>query len=252
MLKLLMQEHIGLGDKMNKLENFGPVYVINLESQKDRLISIENQLKEYGVTNYKIFKAYDGSTTDFSKIIKDVEKIPLSKNELGATVSHIFAIKQWLDESDSDYAIFVEDDLSLETSDFWDFSWQEFLNAVDQKYRYDVLQLCIIHNYIIKKRIHLKERRDWSAGCYLIKRKWAETLVNKHLIDGKLNLYPNKLSVADAIIYQGIITYAVPLFTTKPELGSSINEAHLNGSHASSRNQTIEFWKEKHGLSRLV
>ncbi len=234
-----MQAHTG----SNKLKGFGPVYVINLEEREDRRNYIENALKNAGVENYKLVKATNGNDPIVNDLVHGREKIPLSNPEIGAAVSHLQTIKQWLEESDSEYAIIIEDDLSFETVDSWDFTFEGFLSSVDKEY--DVLQFCIIHNYRINRKLHLKEKHDWSAACYLIKREWAQKLIEKHYIDNKIALYPNWESLADALIYREARAYSVPLLTFTLEFESSINQEHQNGSHKRSREQTLEYWASK-------
>jgi hypothetical protein len=248
-----MSEHIGL----NKLEGFGPIYIINLESRKDRLDYIKTEFNFYGIQDYSVVPAYDGETFNFDDIVFEKDKLQLSKNELGATISHLNTIKYWLDNSESDYAIIVEDDLSLETTNSWNFTFKNFLESINKKY--DMLQLCIIHNYKINPRLHMREVRDWSAACYLIKRDRAQKLLDKYFIDGKYVLPQTRAAVADVVVYSNCKTLSIPLFTYSMNLGSSINlefdktaeETKKFDAHSSSREQTLEYWRNN-DLPRLV
>ena len=234
-----MSAHTG----SNKLKGFGPVYVINLEEREDRRNYIESALKNAGVDNYKLIKAMNGNDPIVNELIHVRERIPLSNPEIGASISHLQTIKQWLEESDSEYAIIIEDDLSFETVEFWDFTFEEFLSSIDKQY--DILQFCIIHNYRINRKFHMKEKHDWSAACYLIKREWAQKIIDKHYIDNKIALYPNWESLADSMIYREARAYSIPLLTFTLEFESSINQEHQNGSHKRSREQTLEYWQNK-------
>ena len=126
-----MSEHIGL----NKLKGFEPIYVINLESRKDRLEYIKNELEKNNIAEYEIFKAIDGSNFNFDEILFEKDKLKLSDNELGATLSHLKAIEHWYNTSDSEYAIIIEDDLSFETVSKWGFTFNEFLKSINLKYK---------------------------------------------------------------------------------------------------------------------
>ena len=234
-----MSAHTG----SNKLEGFSPLYVINLESREDRRNYILDAMQKAGIESHTLIKAVDGNNTDLDSLLHGRERIPLSNPELGATISHLQTIKQWLEESDSEYAIIIEDDLSFETVDFWDFTFKGFLNSIDKEY--DILQLCIIHNYKINRKFHIKEKHNWSAACYVIKRDWAQKLIAKHYIDNKIALYPNWESLADALIYNEAKAYSIPLFTYTLDFESSINKEHQNTSHKRSREQTLEYWQNK-------
>ena len=248
-----MSEHIGL----NKLDGFGPIYVINLESRKDRLDYIKKEFESNGIKDYSVVEACDGETFNFNDVVFEKDKLQLSSNELGATISHLKTIEYWLNNSDSDYAIIVEDDLSLETTAFWNFTFSDFLKSINKKY--DMLQLCIIHNYKINPRLHMREVRDWSAACYLIKRDRAKALLEKYFIDGKYVLPNTRAAVADVVVYSNCKTLSVPLFTYDMELGSSINlefdktaeETKKFDAHLSSRDQTLEYWRNN-DLPKLV
>jgi GR25 family glycosyltransferase involved in LPS biosynthesis len=227
----------------NKLESFGPIYVINLKDRKDRKDFMLKQFKSHGIKDFTFIDAIDGNTHNMESDVIKFDALTLTKPELGAAMSHLTAIKTWLETSDSDYAIIMEDDVSFETVQYWDFNWSEFLKNINKKY--DILQMCIIHNININTNTHLKEINDWSAGAYLIKREYAEKLIKKHYPDDKFNFYLDKKSVADFLIYYTAKTYSTPLFVTNLKLNSSINQDHILQSHTRSYNQITEFWKSK-------
>ena len=110
-----MSEHTGL----NKLKGFEPVYVINLKSRTDRFDYIKQQLEENNLSNFNIIEAIDGNSTDWENLVFNRHHLSLTDSELGATISHLSTIKKWLETSDSDYAIIIEDDLSFETVKYW-------------------------------------------------------------------------------------------------------------------------------------
>lgn len=248
-----MLEHTGL----NKLKGFAPVYVINLESRTDRLDYIKNELEENNITDYEIIKAIDGSNFNFDEIIFEKDKLKLSNNELGATLSHLKAIEHWLNTSESEYAIIIEDDLSFETVAKWNFTFDEFLKSINKPY--DMLQLCIIHNYTINTNLHMREMRDWSAACYLIKRDRAKELIEKHFIDKKYVLPQNRSAVADSLIYSRCKVLSIPLLTYNMDLDSSIDiEGNIivkddikPSMQSNSKKQTLDYWNNN-GIPKLV
>lgn len=235
-----MLGHTGLN---NKLESFGPIYVINLKDRKDRKDFMLKQFKSHGIKDFTFIDAINGNTHNMESDVIKFDTLTLTMPELGASMSHLIAIKTWLETSDSDHAIIMEDDVSFETVEYWDFNWSEFLKNINKKY--DILQMCIIHNININTNTHLKEINDWSAGAYLIKREYAEKLIKKHYLDNKFNFYLDKKSVADFLVYYTAKTYSTPLFVTNLKLNSSINQNHILQSHTRSYNQITEFWKSK-------
>lgn len=245
-----MLEHIGL----NKLEGFGPIYIINLESREDRRNYIINELESHNVNDFKIFNAVDGATANWDDLVFDRGSISLSNSELGATISHLSAIKNWMENSESKYGIIIEDDLSLETVQYWNFSFKEFVESINKKY--DILQFCIIHNYRVNTSLHMREHKDWSAACYLITRQWAEKLISKYFIDGKYVLPKDYRALADFIIYNGAKCYSKPLFTYSMNFETSITAPNNTkedkenplGIHHISRRDVLSYWKN-YGIS---
>ena len=162
----------------HKLKSLAPVYYINLDGQEERKIYMENQLKYWEVENYERISAYDGREDDLGDILKGRYPENMTSGEIGCTTSHLKAIKHWLDTSDSSYAVIMEDDVSLDTVKYWDFSWSNFMSKVP--YDWDVIQLAIICTGDLHVRLHKRFVNDFSTACYIISRHHAEKLV-KHL-----------------------------------------------------------------------
>lgn len=227
---------------LNKLEGFGPVYVINMEKSIDRKAYIKEHFKKYGIEKYTFVKAIDGSTEDLSKLIINHDSLPVTKGEAACSISHLKAIEQWLSESDSDYAIFVEDDSSFETVDFWGFTWKDFLESIN--YDYDILQLAIINNFTINPRLHLREHLDWSAAVYLIKRPYAEKLLKRHKVENQYVISKTKyFALSEGMLFGKALCYSIPLFAYSIDLGSSLNETHVDTIHKNSKEQILRYWQ---------
>ena len=237
---------------MNKLKGFGPAYVVNLKDHTHRLKSVKEQFKKYDITDYTIIEAVDGRNSDLSENISG--KYPkLKPSEIGCMISHIKAIKHWLDTSDSDYAIIMEDDFSFDTVEHWSWDWEYVINNLPA--RWDIIQLIMIKNEPVKFSLHKKDRFDasrrmsyeWSTACYIINRKYAKDIVKSHILDDKyvLKNYGFRNQAADVILYNIGEAYSMPLFTHILDPKHSINENHED-FHAKSRNY-INMWWEKNG-----
>ena len=146
-----------------KLKNIGPIYYLNIDGQPERREYMENQFKYWEIENYTRISAYDGRDDDLSDIIKGRYPEDMNSGEIGCTTSHLKAIKHWLDTSDSSYAIIMEDDVSLETVQFWDFKWVDFYSKIP--YDWDVVQLAIICTGALHVRIHKRFVNDFSTAC---------------------------------------------------------------------------------------
>ena len=229
---------------MSKLNNFGPIYYLNLDGQPDRKQYMEDQFEYWGVTNYTRISAYDGRDDDLSDIIKGSYPESMTSGEIGCITSHLKAIKHWMETSDSTYAIIMEDDCKLDLAHYWNFTWDDF--SCRLPYDWDVVQLAIICTGDIHVKIHRRFVNDFSTACYMITRHHAEKLIRLHCRDDKYKL-DNGVKprpVADDLIYNSGNTYAMPLFLYKIELGSSIHPEHIDTFHRGSHDGILNFWSQ--------
>jgi len=228
-----------------KLKNIGPIYYLNLDGQPERREYMENQFKYWEVDNYERITAYDGREDDLSDIIKGRYPEMMTSGEIGCTTSHLKAIKHWMETSDSPYAIFMEDDVDLDTVRFWDFTWTEFVSKLP--YDWDVVQLAIICTGALHVRLHRRFINDFSTACYMITRHHAEKLLRLHVRDNKYKLDNGvkPRAVADDLIYNSGLTYAIPLLLYRIQLGSSIHPEHINAIHKASHDGLRHYWEQQ-------
>ncbi len=226
-----------------KLKNFGPIYYLNLDGQPERKEYMEDQFKYWEIDNYIRISAYDGRDDDLSDIIKGRYPDLMSSGEVGCVSSHLKAIHHWYTTSDSPYAIIMEDDCSLETVKYWNFTWSDLVARAP--YAWDVLQLAIICTGDIVVPIHNRFVNDFSTACYVITRHHAEKLIRNHYRDGKYKLDNGvrPRAVADDLIYNSGCTYASPLLLYKTELGSTIHPEHVDVFHRNSYEAIFNFWE---------
>jgi hypothetical protein len=233
-----------------KLNNFGPIYYLNLDGQPERSEYMEDQFKYWEIDNYTRISAYDGRDDDLSDIIKGKYPDMMSSGEIGCVTSHLKAIKHWYETSDTSYAIIMEDDCSLETVKYWNFTWSDFIARAP--YAWDVIQLAIICTGNIVVPIHTRFVNDFSTACYVITRHHAEKLIRNHIRGDKYKL-DNGVKprpVADDLIYNSGCTFATPLFLYKIELGSTIHPEHIDIFHRQSYEGIFNFWQQQgHQLS---
>lgn len=236
---------------MSKLDNFGPVYLINLKDHAHRLKNAKQEFKKYGVTDYTIIEAVDGRNSDLSNmIIGDYPR--LKPSEVGCLMSHIKTLNHWLKTSDSEYAIIMEDDFSFDTVQYWKWDWQYVVDKMPKDA--DILQLIMIKNDPIKFSIHKKDPYDrkkfmsysWSTACYMIKRSYAKKIVEMHYKNGKYSLHHHghKNQAADVILYNLGVSYSMPLFTHILDMKNSINQKHEN-FHIKSKTNIDNWWKNE-------
>jgi GR25 family glycosyltransferase involved in LPS biosynthesis len=228
-----------------KLNNFGPIYYINLDDQPERREFMESQFDYWGIKDYTRISAYDGRNDDLSHIIKGKYPENVSTSEIGCLTSHLKAIKYWYENSNSPYAVFMEDDCIIDNARYWNFTWQEFLSRVP--YNWDCLQMAIICTGDLHLQIHKHQMNEFSTACYAITRRYAKKLIDLHCRDGKYKLDQDirPRAVADDLIYGAGAVFSVPLFLYNLKLGSTIHEDHVETFHKNSYEGLKAFWENK-------
>ena len=235
------------GDKnkaVYKLKNFGPLYYINLDGQPERDVAMQSMCNYWELNPTRI-SAFDGRHGDLNHILEGSHDIGITSGEVGCVTSHLKAIKQWYETSDTPYAIFAEDDVSFDTARFWKFNWDEFMEKVP--YDWDVIQLAIINPGVVYASMHARWVNDFSTACYMITRHHAKKLIDHHCVGDKFRLDQGvkPRPVADDLIYNCGRTYAIPLFHYKIELGSSIHPDHIEVFHKGSHKGILDHWREQ-------
>lgn len=232
-----------------KLKGFPTVYYINLDDQTDRKEFMEDQFKYWGIENYTRISAYDGrGNNDLSEILKGRYPKMMSSGEVGCVTSHLKALKYWLENSseDEEHLVMMEDDCDLSVAAHWGFTWREFISCAP--YDFDVIQLAIINPGELHVRMHRRFVNDFSTACYIISRHHAKKLVKLHCVGDDLYKIDQDIkprAVADDLIYNSGLTFAIPLFLYKIAFGSSIHDIHVNVFHKSSHDGLWDFWKRQ-------
>ena len=226
-----------------KLKNFGPLYYINLDGQPERDTEMQSMCKYWELNPTRI-SAFDGRHGDLNHILEGNHDIGITSGEVGCVTSHLKAIKQWYETTDTPYAIFAEDDVSFDTARFWNFTWDEFVEKLP--YDWDVVQLAIINPGVVYAHMHARWVNDFSTACYMITRHHAKKLIEHHCVGDKFRLDQGvkPRPVADDLIYNCGRTYAIPLFHYKIELGSSIHPDHIEVFHKGSHKGILDHWRE--------
>ena len=235
------------GDKNKaafKLKNFGPLYYINLDGQPERDAAMQSMCKYWELNPTRI-SAFDGRNSSLNHILEGSHDIGISSGEVGCVTSHLKAIKQWYETTDTPYAIFAEDDVSFDTARFWKFTWDEFVEKLP--YDWDVVQLAIINPGVVYASMHARWVNDFSTACFMVTRHHAKKLIDHHCVGDKFRLDQGvkPRPVADDLIYNCGRTYAIPLFHYKIEMGSSIHPEHIEVFHKGSHEGILSHWREQ-------
>ena len=108
-----------------KLNNFGPIYYLNMDADENRRGYMEEQFKYWEVEDYTRISAYDGRDgRDLGDILKGRYPDQMNSGEVGCVTSHLKAMKYWLENSDENCLLIMEDDCDLEVGEHWPFTWK--------------------------------------------------------------------------------------------------------------------------------
>ena len=227
----------------NKLEylvpknlSYIPIYYINLDGSLDRKNEIENEMKAYGVINFYRISAVDGRDKEQLKPLFSTAK-NTSDIELATTMSHMKAIYTAYKNRD-DYAIILEDDMSLSTVPFWKKNILEIIYEITEiDPDWTILNIGQI-NCSNDEMINHAKKNCYSACAYLINKKGMENIIkyineNENILEYKI--IPGKninkfisQGIPDNYIYEkspGTWFYHTTLFFSRGNI-STIHRSH--------------------------
>jgi len=157
-------------DSLNKLKNFPNIHCVSLEENFDRRNLLLNEFSKYGISeiNFSLSKKYPENNHIIEGEYLDDNIINLRGAD--CSVSHIKTIDKWIQETNEEYAFFCEDDLSLETVAYWNFTWDEFYSKLPDDW--ECIQLFIISDHFKVESLEISPRmwNFWGATAYIMKR----------------------------------------------------------------------------------
>jgi len=122
-------------DLKNKLNNIPHVYYLNLDNREDRKRYMERQFLYWGIKNYTRVSTSNflaSKSKEWSHLIYgEVKNIPAYV--VGTAISHFEVLKNWLNTTNDEYVILMEDDYDLNLIRYWHFDWRKFFwSSVNQ------------------------------------------------------------------------------------------------------------------------
>lgn len=238
----------------SKLHNLPSVNCISLEECLDRREYLLQQFQKYNIKdiNFLISKRFAES----NDLILGKLAHTLNEGTAGCCVSHIKMIKRWLENTNESYGFFCEDDLSLKTIQYWDKSWEEFVNELPPDW--DCVQLLTIRQDNLSFTLRERMWNDWSATAYILKREYAQKLTDLYFKENTFNLElpsPNEYiqPLIENLLFTVGKTYTVPLFVENIDFVSTfvnkdedINKETLHkNNHIIAHNKVLGLWRNK-------
>ena len=233
-----------------KLLEFPTAYYMSLEESQDRRDNLERQFSEYGVKLKPVISKRFHESDD---VVTGKYVHQLNEGTKGCAVSHLRAIKDWYENTNENYAFFCEDDLSLETVEYWDFTWKEFVEKLPSDW--DCVQLLTVRNNFDTFELRERYWDDWGATAYIIKRDYAKKIIDNYCHENSYHLeIPNTevMPLIENILFTTIgKTYTIPLFVENIDFKSTfvgkdddVDEGQKNNHYRASK-EVLDWWKSK-------
>ena len=232
----------------NNLENFPYSYYVSLEESVERQKSLHEQFSRYGIDD--ITPILSKRFAECNDKVKGEMLHILDGGTIGCTISHLKAIQKWYEEKDDDYAFFCEDDLSLETVENWNFTWNQFIEKLPDDT--ECVQLTTVRPSF--ESVHFRERSmyDWSVTAYIMTRDYARKVLERHVFGDEYDLTipgTNFYPMPENVLFYGLgKVYVVELFVENNHLSTTFNQ--IEGGHKEYHKESYDFvsnwWKTQH------
>ena len=248
---------------VEKLQEFPTAYCVSLDESVRRREVIENQFGEYKLPLNFILSERFAESND---VVTGKYVHTLNDGTKGCCVSHLKAIKQWYETTDEDYGFFCEDDLSLETVEYWDFTWEEFIESIPEDA--ECVQLFTIRSEYDTFKLRERHWDDWGATAYILTRGLAKKIIDAFIKEDHYLLeVPNQeiMPLIENLLFSSLgKCYTIPLFVENIEFTSTfenqdddVAEGHKT-NHRKAKELVLAYWKgesnqiEKTELEQLL
>ena len=232
----------------SKLKGIPPVLWINLDADVERREHMESQFKDWEIKDHTRISGIDARQEDPSVYLKGQVPHTMIPNEIACCMSHLKAIKYFIEEMDCDEVMIMEDDALFEVVRWWPFSYKEASALFP--YNFDAMQLTTINPAVVYMTLHNRFINDFSIAVYVLKRHHAQKIYNAHIRGDKFKLDQDirpRATSEDVILESGRV-YCLPLFLYRLDLGSSIHPEHIEIFHRNSYNGISNFWAESNKI----
>ncbi len=226
----------------NKLKGLPTIYYINLDNRTDRRDYMESQFDYWEIKDFKRISGTKYLASEFDSwkhFIIDINKIYMKPRVLANLMTHLEMINNWLENTNDEYMIMMEDDYDLNLIKYWDFDWDYLMNNIP--YDWDCIQFSFETFKYLHFFLHPKLRHTFHGAC-MINRHYAKKLVNLHMINGEFKFNNNvsdllfrlegksfgECCTTDYIITHCGKTYCIPLICINTESPSCENYEKIN------------------------
>jgi hypothetical protein len=177
----------------DKLKGLPKIYYFNLDERPDRKEYTESQYDHYKIKNYVRHSMSKYQHDNFEewkdKLILNDIKISSRPNfhiiECAVVLSYLEFFKDWLETTDEENMLLMEDDYDLSYIDYWHFDWEYLMNHIP--FDWDCIQLSFENTNRIPCFLN-PVLPDHAMGAAVVNRRYVEKIVKIMTTDGKFDL----------------------------------------------------------------
>jgi GR25 family glycosyltransferase involved in LPS biosynthesis len=236
-------------NKNNILKGFPSVHCMSLKESLNRQKNIKNEFLKYNINNINIH-IFDRLNKYNHKVIGDKINDIINKESIGVTISHLKVLYDWYHSCNEEYAFFCEDDLSFETLQYWNFTWEKFMNKIPKNW--GCVQLALMSTTSEKISLNKRLIHDWGCQAYIMKREYVKKVLDHHYDYNNdtfiLDIpYFNYLPpVIEHVLFEGKgVVYNISLFVENINKFTPTYSKDNNNINIDSYNNIINLWKTK-------
>lgn len=243
-----------------KLIDLPKIYCINHIKTKNRrdALSLEFTSKQLPEPIYCVSTEKTDSKNIFTGSFLD----QTNPQALNVCAAHLKAIKTWYHSTNENYALFLEDDVTLITSQYWNFTWDEFISKLPKGW--GCIQLLSIredgfNGISLRRRIW----NDWGVTAYIITREYAKKIIDEYCVGEDMYNFTIKrhplIPLVENLIYDLDTTYCFPIFVENTKFKSTFQYElmieNYKDPHLPSSDYVLNWWKNegfKYNINELI
>jgi hypothetical protein len=235
--------------------------MISLYESTDRRNKLIAQFEKYGVKNYYFHQTERWVNISDHYVVHSYYP-QYAGMVYGTTIAHLSSLLHWYMSTSEPYAIFMDDDLDLSTCEYWNFTFDEFLENLPKDWQ--AVQLhrgldtadALLGSASIHARLKMFWGRWWGV-CALISRPYAKMIIDWHIrsmyefdlrLEQQFPNDPNLIEYVENVFFmnKGVVTN-YPLFVTQEAETTyvrPVRDRDINGIRL-QRETFLNLWKEK-------
>ncbi len=200
----------------DKFKNFPVVHYVSLDECENRREILQHSFDKCGIK--RVHPILSPRFYESNDLFTGNYLAEMDGGTIGCAISHLKALKHFYYQTNDDYGFFCEDDILLDIAEYWNFTWEDFINHLPDEW--DTVQLMFVRGNIENSRaVHLRRRYwdDWGATAYIMTREHAKKIIDEYTRGVVFNLHIKYTDITPLV--ENILftfpgrNYTIPIFT---------------------------------------